>query len=498
MSLKETSLKISEQLLKAELAKRAEAAKKATLAPKFELDKYFFPKQKDFFRGTKARFKVAVCSRRAGKTVGIVGDAFDLCLSEAKVRVLYITLTRENCLEIIWPDVLELIEKYKIDCKVNHQRLTVTFANGSYFSCAGAKDKKEIGKFRGRKLRRIYIDEAQNFPAYVQEMIEADLMPTLRDLKGEMVVTGTPGPLKRGFFYNIATNGLWESHNWTAFQNPHLHDPENGKDYESTLEEERRVRGIDKNDATYVRESYGIWTEDFDSLVFRFDPKKNIDVPPIKDMTYVFGIDIGYNDADAIAVLGYDNKSKNVYLVDEYVKAGNDITALVEQIERMRIVYEPVKMVLDAGALGKKIQEEIIRRHSIPVAAADKHRKLEYIALMNDDLRTGKFKAKSGTRFEEDSYLVQWDKDAEDPSKLVISKNFHSDITDAVLYAWRECYHYFYTPPVPATARNTDQYMAELEAREAEAMERAKDAANEELESDVQSWDDLGIDSDDF
>jgi len=487
-------LKLSHSLLKKELAKRAEEAKKASLAPKFDLSKFFFKKQFDFFRGTPSRFKVAVCSRRAGKTVGVVGDAVDLCLSEPKVRVLYVTLTRENCVENIWPDLMETIQKYEIPCKINQQRLSITFENGSYLSCAGAKDKKEIGKFRGRKLRRIYIDEAQNFPAYIQEMIEADLMPTLRDLRGEMIVTGTPGPLKRGFFYNISSGGLWESHTWTAFEHPFLHDIDAGKNYEATLEEERQVRGIDKNDPTYQRETYGVWTEDFNSLVFRFDPKLNIEASPVSDMTYIFGIDLGYNDADAISVLGYNSKSKKVYLVDEYVKSGNDITALVEQIEKMRAIYNPVKMVLDAGALGKKIQEEIRSRHAIPVEAADKNRKLEYIALMNDDLRTGRFKAKANTRFEEDCYLVQWDKNPEDPSKLIISKSFHSDVCDSTLYAWRECKHYFWTPTESKPHKDSDAYMKALEAKEAEEMELKKANQSQDEFTDVNDWSDLGID----
>lgn len=457
-----------------EFQRRKEAEKAAATAPKFNLDTYFFDKQTAFFRGTKNRFKVAVCSRRAGKSIGIIGDAIDLCLREPGVRVLYITLTRDNCLEIIWPDLLNLLEEYKIPCKINQQRLTVTFNNKSYFSCAGAKDEREIGKFRGRKLRRIYVDEAQNFPAYIAKMIKEDLMPTLRDLRGDMIVTGTPGPLRRGFFFDISTNGKWESHNWTAFDNPHLHDPANGKDYEQTLEEERTVNNIDKSDPSYVRETYGVWTEDLSSLVFKFNEHINIvpHIPELSTLTYIFGVDLGYNDADAIAVLGYNYTEDKVYLVEEIVTRKQGITPLVNQIESLRKKYNPVKMVMDAGALGKKIQEELLTRHSLPIEAADKNRKLEFIELLNDDLRTGKFKAVPKTKFEEDCYLVQWDRSNSDPTKVKISAAYHSDINDAVLYAWRECRHYFPKAPKAATPdKHSTEYMDALEAQEAEAME---------------------------
>ncbi len=487
---------IQANLIQQELAKRVKRAADAAAAPKFDLSKFFFPKQWSFFRGTASRFKVAVCSRRAGKTVGIVGDAVDLCLSEAGIRVLYVTLTRDNCLEIIWPDLLALLEREKVDCKINHQRLTVTFANKSYLSCAGAKDKKEIGKFRGRKLRRIYIDEAQNFPDYLQKMIEEDLMPTLRDLRGEMIVTGTPGPLKRGFFYGISTNGLWESHNWTAFENPHLHDPANGKDYEATLEEEVRVRGIDKSDPSYVRETYGVWTEDVDSLVFKFKTERNVCQTFPEKLTYIFGIDLGFNDADAIAVLGYNHLDGKVYLVEELITAKQGITPLVEQITKLVEKYQPVKMVMDAGGLGKKIQEEIRPRFAINLEAADKARKFEFIELLNDDLRTGKFKTSAKTHFEQDCYLVQWDRSNPDPTKLAISKSFHSDICDAVLYAWRECRHYFVAPIVTEPKKSSNEYMRQLEAKEAEAMEQKKQGTDGMGVEGIESWEDLGVTDD--
>jgi len=112
-----------------------------------------------------------------------------------------------------------------------------------------------------------------------------------------------------------------------------------------------------------------------------------------------------------------------------------------QQIKKMVEKYKPVRIEIDAGALGKKISEEIIRRHNLPVHAAEKHRKLEFIELMNDDLRTGKLMIKKSSLCAEDMSLVQWDIIEKD--RRTISKSFHSDITDAVLYAWRYANHFF-------------------------------------------------------
>lgn len=415
-----------------------------------------------------------------------------------KGDVAYITVNRTSAKRIIWKDLVAINKEYNLGGKLDNTELTITKPNGNVIYVTGAKDAGDAEKLRGQKFRKVYIDECQNFRGYIQDLVEDILEPALLDYYGSLILIGTPGPVPAGYFFDAAHNTEgWSHHKWTMIDNPHIELISGVAPLEQIKEMAKR-RGLELSSPGIQREFFGRWVKDLDSLVFKFDPLINLvqQAPDPKDMTYIFGIDIGYKDSDAIAVLGYHNKSKTVYLVDEYIQNKNDITTLANQIQKMRDKYNPVKLILDAGALGKKIQEEIRQRHGLPVEAADKHRKLEFIALLNDDLRTGKFKAVPGTRFEEDCDKEQWNWD--DPTKPKISDGYHSDINAAVLYAWRECKHYFYEAPVPATARNTDQYMAELEAREAEAMERAKDAANEELESDVQSWDDLGIDSDDF
>jgi CxxC motif-containing protein len=257
-----------------------------------------------------------------------------------------------------------------------------------------------------------------------------------------------------------------------------MHNPPE-KDLDKTLAEELEVSGRDASDPKYIRETYGKWTEDFDSLVFKFNPSINVYKEEPKDLTYVFGIDLGFNDADAIAVLGYNLQSGKVYLVEEVVASKQGITELVAQIETLRAKYKPVKMVLDAGGLGKKIQEEILKRHQLPVEAAEKSRKFEFIELMNDDLRTGRFLAKPKSIFEQDCYLVQWDRNVRDPAKLQISKSFHSDICDATLYGWKLCYHFIKNQEAKKPInKHTDAYMDLLEEREAALLDAKKDFDN--------------------
>ena len=190
---------VSKEAVLAELRRRQ--ALKDDSKPKFVFADHCFPAQIDFFKGEGPRFRTAVCSRRAGKTVGIAADAIDTCLAEPGVICLYLTLSKRNARNIIWHDVQKILSDYKVDAKVNQVEMSVLFLNGSKINIEGAKDRSEVEKYRGWKLRKCYIDECQSFRPYIKGLVNDTITPALRDLRGELYLTGTPGPIPTGYFY---------------------------------------------------------------------------------------------------------------------------------------------------------------------------------------------------------------------------------------------------------------------------------------------------------
>ena len=275
-------------------------------------------------------------------------------------------------------------------------------------------------------VNEVLVHNCQSFKPYIKELVEDVLSWAMKDVSGTLCLTGTPGPIPAGYFYEMSTkkNAKVGQHKWTLLQNPWI-KKKSGMDPEDILAEERARKGITESDPTYRREALGEWVKDDNALVFRFDPKKNIVSQFPTDLVYIFGVDIGFNDADAISVIGYNYSSNNVYLVEEVVQDKQDITTLVGKIKDLQAFYKPIKIVMDAGALGKKIQEEIRNRHGINAEAADKNRKLEYIELLNDDLRTGRFKTFAGSIFEQDSNILVWDYEG---SVKKVSDRTHSDV----------------------------------------------------------------------
>ena len=460
-----------------------EARRRANVE-KFELKDYCFDKQLTFV-SDPAKFKTAVCSRRAGKSMACAVDLMHTALTMPG-DVAYITLNRRSAKRIIWRALLEINEKFKLNAKEDKVDLSLTLPNKNVIYVSGAKDESDIEKFRGMLLRKIYIDECQSFRPYIEHLVDDILEPALTDYDGSLILIGTPGPVPTGYFHDAAHNDAWSHHAWTLHDNPWIKIKSN-REVEDIIGDRCKRRGISKKDPSIRREYYGEWVQDKDSLVYKFNKNVNIYDSVPENLNYVIGVDIGYVDADAIAVLGYSYDSKDVYLVQEVITEKQTISDLVEQIESLRDIYNPVKMVMDAGALGKKIQEEIRQRHRISIHAAEKQRKLEFIELLNDDLRTARFKAFPDSRFQEDSLLVSWDYSQQGKPK--ISESYHTDIGDAILYAWRECRHFLYEAPEKKPAFGSDAYMDELERIEGEKLMK-KLKAQKELEQEHEGWGD--------
>jgi Terminase RNaseH-like domain len=414
---------------------------------RFLLEEFCFKEQLNFITD-QAKFKAAVCSRRSGKTVACAAHLIHEAITKPGRIALYITLSRLNAKRIIWNELLAINSRFELQGEVNETELSIRFPNLSIIYLSGAKDKSEIEKFRGLAISLCYIDECQSFRAYIKDLIDDVIGPALMDYAGSLALIGTPGPVPSGYFYECAVSGsAWSKHGWTFWQNPHI-ARKSGEPHESILSRELTRRGVEITDPSIQREWFGKWVIDADALVFKYDPHRNHfeSAPDHKKWQMVIGVDIGFDDADAIAVLGWNEHHRESYLLEEIISNKQTVTDLAEAIGKLIAKYNPLRVVMDTGGLGKKIAEEIRKRYSIPIQAAEKSRKFEYIELVNDALRTGHLFAKKDSRFAQDCMILEWDQDKTTPDRKVVSDTYHSDICDAVLYAYREALHWLSQP----------------------------------------------------
>jgi hypothetical protein len=402
-----------------------------------------FPEQDAFVKDT-SRFVAAQCSRRAGKSNGLALKFFNTLHKHAGAFCPYIALTRESARNIMWPVLMEQEEIFKVGFTFTESNLTMTHPNGARLQLFGADMKNFIRRLKGIKTPGAAIDEAQDFGSHLQSLVDDVLTPTLTDYKDSwLAITGTPGPVPQGYFYDITEGRKYgfNLHEWTLLNNPYI----DGKTF---IDEIVKKRGWDARNPTYLREYCNQWVIDKKALLIDYDETKNhYEKLPDLHWNYLLGVDLGLRDADALAVIAWSTNCKEIYLVEEVITRGQDITELETQIVSLMNKYKISKIVMDTGGLGAKIAEEFTRRKHIPVHAADKKRKFENITFLNDWLRLGRFKARKDSRFAKDSYQLQIDWERTTPDRLVVRDTFHSDIIDAVLYAFKESPAFTHTEP---------------------------------------------------
>lgn len=444
--------------------------------PTFNFESYCFQEQLALINDPSP-FATAVCSVRAGKTVACAADLTRTALERAGVNVLYITLSRINAKRIVWGDLCSINQSFKLGGRVNESELTITYPNKSTVYVSGAKDKREIEKFRGMALALCYIDECQAFRDYIRELVDEVIAKRLFDYAGKLRLIGTPGPVPVGYFYECSQSSKWSHHEWTMFQNPWL-PKKSGLTHEQILERELERKGVGREDPSIQRECFGKWAFDPNALVFRYSKELNDyeTLPTAKKWNYIIGVDLGFDDADAIAVIAWSDEHPSAYLVHEDVEYKQGITALAGKIGILIDRYDPDKIVMDTGGLGKKISEELSTRYRQPICAAEKSRKFEFIEILNDAMRTKRFMASHKSRFAADCSLVEWDRDA---TQLKVKDTFHSDICDAVLYAFREAFHWLYEKPVIQPKAGSEEW---LKKQEEEMEEQMKKLATQELD----------------
>lgn len=480
-------LGVTEEQIRAALprmtaAERAELDRLLGFTPRdFTPERLLFGPQLAFV-ADPATFKTALCSRRAGKTIGCAVDLLLSNLRNPRAPSLYFTLTRGSAKRIIWPTLLRLNRRYRLGYEPNESDLVLKRDGFAAVVLSGADTRGEIEKWRGVAWGKIVGDEAQALPEYLREAVDEVLMPSLMDHDGTISLIGTPAPVPSGCFYEYTQSSEWKPHRWTVFDNPYIKNPR------VHLERACRARGVAETDPSIQREFFGRWVYDPNALVFRFDAARNhYDRLPALSTPWehVIGVDIGYEDADAIVVLAFNRASPAAYLAHEEVHRRQGITELAERIAAAVERFRPQSVVMDTGGLGRKIAEELQRRHGLPVKAAEKSRKLEFIELVNDAFRTGRLLVPRGCRVAQDAMLVEWDRDRSKGEQRVISERVHSDVLDALLYAFRESLHWLHEPDAPKPETGSDAW--------AEAQERAmEEAARLRVEEQCREGDEWG------
>lgn len=429
-----------------------------------------------------------------------------------------VSTTKQNAVQLFWPDFLQIIERdelYKKDgtgivTQINLATKQILFWNNNRVEFFGLKDLGEMNKMRGRRVRLCIVDETSLVRDHlIREFHEAVLPYCLRTHDGFAKYSGTPGLIKKGFWWEGCSEQLDNSKNVRWNLQDHLQLIEDLKEKGKTIQDwiDSKFSKANQETARFKRENLGLWIEDLSSLAFKFnihqnifdgpseeveyilkeaifdtETKQKIDIrikskryllDPAKEWKYVLGCDFGFGHDCAYVVLAFEKHSRQVRIVECINFAGAIAQVSSEMIKQLNDYYKFFKIVGDTGGLGKGYAEDLRHRYNntINLEAAKKQERKSHLVLMN-------------SAFVEANILVGKDLlIVEDYQKLV--KNDFEDVkdgqddhlADAALYGWWLCQGFLSTPPPPPpktpeqeAAALEDNYMKHLEELEEEEL----------------------------
>lgn len=437
-----------------------------------------FPKQLAFVDDAST-FVGACCTRRSGKTVGLAYKYINKAKVHSNVMMPYIALTRESAKNIMWPVLQELNQKHNIGGQFLEADLTYKIASDKTVKLFGADMVNFTQRLRGIKTPLAAIDEMQSFRSHVEELVDDVLTPAISDYPdGQIAATGTPGPVPKGYFYDLSNGKLGFSvHNWSVYDNPYM---PRSKEFVADL---MRKKNWTEFHPTYRREWLGEWVADPDALVYKFNHLYNSvkELPVHKDWLYVLGVDLGYDpDPSAFVLCGYNINDRNLYVLDTHKENKMTVSDVAERIRYYQKQYPFLQITIDAGAQGKMIAEEIQQRFQIPLIAAEKNGKAGFIEIMNSDFQHGLIKLLDSTtkELQEELLTLIWDTEK---TQRIEDSRYSNHLTDGLLYAWRWCYNYASQPLEEKPKEGTDEYMALWWEQEAERIaKKQKDMMEDE------------------
>lgn len=245
-------------------------------------------------------------------------------------KVLWLRKVDRTLKDSIFADVLDCLSRWQLLalCKVNNSDRTITLPNKAVFLFKGMDDPEKIKSIKG--LSDVVMEEASEF--------------TLDDFTQLTLRLREPKHKERQLFvmFNPVSKVNWTYKQW--FDPQAEIDTKRVAVHHSTykdnrfLDEEniRTIENLKKTNPAY----YKIYTlgefATLDKLVFPVFEKRRLHATDLADIPSYFGLDFGFvNDPSAFIHVKVDQKSKRLYVLEEYTKKGllnNEIARVIKQM----------------------------------------------------------------------------------------------------------------------------------------------------------------------
>ena len=431
----------------------------------FRLQKRLFKEQKEVFNDFTSRRKLAMCSRRAGKTEGNVDEILKVA-AKPDSRIVYINLTFDNAIEQMYDRVIEEAKRCDISIIDDDKNSGVIhFANGSVCHFKGNKDRAQADKLQGFGNRLVIIDEAQS-QINMNYLIDTILSPTLMDYEDSvLLLTGTPPRRKGTYFEEAWNNPVWTKYSWTMFQNPYIKNPD------AEINRKCEEKGITRDSAFIQREFFGKIVYDTEAQVFKGYKVYQGSIPMDFIPTHIYtGVDFGYADYNGIVTMAANVDTRRAYIIFERKFNKATVSMIIDAVregfengKRFLIERNPNADLSNCNIFTdtneKSITYELSQTYGLPAYCAYKYDRALAIETLAEYCRTGRIlnieNGEIASEFEQTLYK----RDELDNITSELDEGFHPDITMALLYASRQ---YFYDCGLEAGGESKNKQTGEF------------------------------------
>lgn len=447
------------------------------------------------FANCRRQGAIARAGRGGGKSFGMVGRFHAPSAAHPRQASVFVTISSERSRDILSPAIWKFNELHKTQIVERRGDGWFEWPNGYKLLYRGCKDVNECNKRRGTPWVAAGWDECASIN---QKLLEYDIHecvePRLVDFNGLWFAGGTPGPVPKGYWYDLSSGdtATYPLFCWDARHNPHM--PNVLKFFSDTLQ---RMQGIpdrklwDEYGATsvldlinnprawkllpasFVREYLGQWVLDLKALIYKLTPANSFTEFPIKPDYWTIGLDLGSHseedphlDHAAIAVCASHRSLPSIWCRKAQKLSDCTVESLAQVCAQLCSEYPQATVEIDGVSAGKLI-ERTLQRLGLPVRCAEKAHKLRRIQLVQSKIRGGMFQLHMTDCMDarQEAVSLVWNDKRNDHSERC-----DDDAWDAILYASAP---HFQVPEERREEPKVDADMAEYEEALQEAIEQA-------------------------
>jgi hypothetical protein len=407
---------------------------------------------------------------------------------------VFVAMSSERARDILFPAVMKANKDWKTQIEFRSGDNAFVWPNGYRVLARGCKDLNEVNKRRGTPWVAAGWDECASInQKLLEEDIHEAVAPRLMDFNGLWFAGGTPGPVPKGYWYDLSggEGGTYPVFAWDARHNPHM--PNVLRYFSDTLQ---RMQGIPDrklwpshcasildliNDpacwkllpASFVREYLGQWVLDLKALIYKLTPANSFVEFPIKPDYFTIGLDLGSHseedphlDHAAIAVCASHRSLPNIWCRKVQKLSDCTVESLAQVCAQWCAEFPQATVEIDGVSAGKLI-ERTLQRLGLPVRCAEKAHKLRRIQLVQSKIRGGMFQLHMTDCMDarQEAVSLVWNDKRNDHSERC-----DDDAWDAILYAAAP---HFQAPEERREQPAVDPDLQEYEEALQEAIEEA-------------------------